>query len=278
MIALLQDQAGLMLALAVAGLLAGLAAGLFGIGGGAIIVPVLFFLLDGMGYGSSAMHVAVATSLATISVTSLRSVLAHHRHGAVDWPTLLGWGPWIVLGAVAGMAVAGLIPGEGLTLIFGKFAFLLAAQLFFGRPGWTLAPELPDGPARAGLGAGLGGLSAIMGIGGGTFGVSLMTVCGWSIHRAVATAAGFGVAIGAPGALAAIAAGWARDDLPPASLGFVNVPAFLLISVFTVTMAPVGASLAHRLNAVRLRRMFGVLLALVAFRMLWDAVERLIQG
>ena len=271
MIDLLQDQAGLLLALAAAGLLAGLAAGLFGIGGGAIIVPVLFFLLNGAGYESSAMHVAVATSLATIIVTSMRSVLAHNRHGAVDWPTLRGWAPWITLGAVAGMVVAGQIPGEGLTLIFGSLAILLAAQLFFGRPEWTLAADLPGGLPRVGLGSGLGGLSAIMGIGGGTFGVSLMTLCGWSIHRAVATAAGFGVAIGAPGALAAIAAGWAREDLPPASLGFVNVPAFLLISVFTVTMAPVGARLAHTLDAARLRRLFGVLLAMVAVRMLWDA-------
>jgi uncharacterized membrane protein YfcA len=123
------------------------------------------------------------------------------------------------------------------------------------------------------LGLGVGALSALMGIGGGTFGVSLMTLCGRPIHQAVATASGWGVAIGAPGALAAIITGWAREGLPPYSLGFVNGPAFVLLSFCTVLLAPVGARLAHRLNAGLLRKMFGVVLALLAARMLWTAVS-----
>ena len=200
-----------------------------------------------MGYSETAMHVAVSTSLATIILTSIRSVMAHNSHGAVDWQIIRGWAPWIVIGALIGMAVSGYLSNRGLLAIFGSLAFLLAAQLYFGRPTWRLADDMPTGMARAGLGASVGALSALMGIGGGTFGVSLMTLCGRPIHRAVATAAGWGIAIGLPGA-------------------------FALISTFTVTMAPVGAKLAHSLDAAKLKRWFAILLAVVAARMLWKAI------
>lgn len=259
-------------ALVGAGLLAGLTAGMFGIGGGAVIVPVLFFLFRALGYEQTAMHVAVATSLATIIATSIRSVMAHNARGAVDWKVIRTWGPWIMVGATIGMALSGFISGEGLTLFFGVMGFLLSAQLWFGHPEWRLAPDLPTGTPRAALGLGVGGLSALMGIGGGTFGVSLMTVCGRPMHQAVATAAGFGVAIGLPGAITAILVGWGREGLPPFSLGHVNLPAFLLIAIFTVTMAPVGARLAHALDAARLRKMFALLLLIVAVRMIWSVV------
>lgn len=272
MIEFLIEQWPLLLALAVSGIAAGLAAGLFGIGGGAVIVPVLFFLLSGLGYDTYAMHVAVATSLATIIVTSTRSVMAHNERGAVDWTLLRGWVPWIMLGSLLGMLAAGQISGDVLTAIFGVMAFLLAAQLIFGRPTWQLMDDMPKGLPRAGLGSGMGALSALMGIGGGTFGVSLMTVCGRTIHQAVATAAGFGVAIGLPAAIASIFTGWGREGLPPGSAGFVNVPAFLLICLFTIITAPIGASLAHRLDAGLLRRLFGLVLAIVGARMLYSAI------
>tara|TARA_R110000787_G_scaffold99045_2_gene203523 strand:- start:242 stop:1066 length:825 start_codon:yes stop_codon:yes gene_type:complete len=262
----------LLLGLAVAGAAAGLAAGMFGIGGGAVIVPVLYFLFDGMGYGATAMHVAVSTSLATIILTSARSVMAHNSHGAVDWDIIRSWAPWIVTGALIGMGLSGLLSKQALLGIFGSMAFVLSAQLFFGRPTWRLADEMPGGAIRAGLGMAIGALSALMGIGGGTFGVSLMTLYGRPIHRAVATAAGWGVAIGLPSAIVAVFIGWGHPDLPPFSLGYVNLAAFALISVFTVTMAPVGAKLAHSLDAVLLKRLFAVLLALVAARMLWKAL------
>jgi len=257
--------------LALAGLSAGLAAGLFGIGGGAVIVPVLFLLLNGMGYQETAMHVAVSTSLATIIVTSSRSVLAHHAHGAVDWAVIRGWAPWIAVGAVAGVLLADQIDGTALAALFGAMAFLLAAQLYFGRPSWRVANDLPAGGARAAIAGGVGTLSALLGIGGGTFGVSLMMVCGRSIHQSVATAAGFGVAIALPATLAAIFTGWGEPARPPGSLGYVNIPAFLLISLCTVTMAPIGAALAHRLNAALLKKMFAIILALVGVRMLLTA-------
>lgn len=260
-------------ALAVSGVFAGLTAGLFGIGGGAIIVPVLYFLLRALGFEETAMHVAVATSLATIIATSIRSVLAHHKKGAVDWSILKSWSPWIVLGAITGTITSGFISGQVLTLIFGCMGFLLAAQLYFGDPNWKLAPDLPNGLPRASLGTGIGILSALMGIGGGTFGVSLMTIFGRPIHQAVATAAGFGVAIGLPGALSAILVGWNKDALPPLSVGHVNLPAFIMISAFTVLMAPVGANLAHQLDAKHLKKLFGALLFVVAIRMVWTVIE-----
>ncbi len=268
---LIHDYGPMLALLAAAGLFAGLVAGLFGIGGGSVIVPVLFFLLEGLGYGTHAMHVAVSTSLATIVLTSVRSVMAHQAHRAVDWGILRTWSPWIVLGATGGIAASGFMSKAMLLGVFGGLLLLLSLQLIFGRPAWRLGEDMPDGAGRAGLGFGVGALSALMGIGGGTFGVTLMTLFGRPIHRAVATAAGWGVAIGLPGALAAILVGWGRDGLPPGSLGFVNVPAFAVISFFTVLMAPVGAALAHRLDPKRLRRLFGALLIVVAGRMIWQA-------
>lgn len=262
----------LILALIGCGLFSGLAAGLFGIGGGAIIVPVLIILFEGLGFSDTASHVAIATSLATIILTSARSVMAHHKVGAVDWYIVKTWAPWIMFGAIVGQLVAGGLSSVALKAFFGAMAFLLAAQLFFGRPSWKLANDMPKGIGRAGLGGGIGVLSALMGIGGGTFGVSLMTVCGKAIHKAVATAAGFGIAIGLPSALTAIFTGWGQEGLPPFSIGYVNLAAFGLISVFTVTMAPIGARLAHSLDAALLKRMFGVLLALVATKMLLDVI------
>ncbi|WP_370233806.1 MULTISPECIES: sulfite exporter TauE/SafE family protein [Henriciella] len=266
-------QYGVLIAsLLAAGVAAGIAAGLFGIGGGAVIVPVLYFLLTALGYESTAMHVAVATSLATIILTSIRSVMAHNRRGAVDWAVIRGWSAWIMVGAVLGQLVAGYVSKDGLTLFFGAMLLILAMQLYFGRPSWKLAHELPKGVPRAGLGGLLGALSAVMGIGGGTFGVSLMTICGRPIHQAVATAAGFGVAIGLPGAIVAMLNGIGKEGLPPMSVGHVNLPAFVLISACTVTMAPLGAALAHRLDANLLRKLFGVLLVLVSIRMIWKTI------
>jgi uncharacterized membrane protein YfcA len=271
MMEFLSTYGPMLLALAIAGLFAGLAAGLFGIGGGVVIVPVLFFLLDSLGYKETAMHVAVSTSLATIILTSVRSVLAHHKRGAVDWQIIRAWSPWIVLGSVLGIFLAGYFSKQVMLGIFGTVLILFAAQFYFGRPGWKLAPQMPGGLPRAAIGTFNGALSSIMGIGGGTLGVTLMTLCAMPMHRAVATAAGWGVAIGLPGAIAAMIVGWGREGLPPFSAGFVNLPAFTLISVFTVLMAPVGAALAHKLDADRLRRLFGVLLGVVSLRMLWQA-------
>ncbi|MEO1028927.1 MAG: sulfite exporter TauE/SafE family protein [Pseudomonadota bacterium] len=258
----------LLAALAGAGLTAGLLAGLFGIGGGIVLVPVMLYLFTFMGFEDTAIFVAVSTSLATIIATSARSVMAHNQRGAVDWAVLKTWAPWIVIGAIAGTMIASQISAKALTLFFGGMAFLISLQFFFGRPDWSLAKELPGGVMRAGLGSGVGVLSAMMGIGGGTFGVTLMTVCGQSMHRAIGTAAGFGVAIGLPGAVSAMIVGSGTTGLPPGSIGFVNLPAALIISILTVSMAPYGARLAHALDPARLKRLFSILLAVLALNLI----------
>ena len=254
------------------GVIAGLIAGLFGIGGGIIMVPALFYVLTALGYGETAMHAAVGTSLTVIVFTSLRSLSEHARHGAVDFETIKTWAPWIVLGALSGSFVADLIPGQALTGVFGFVALLLAAQFFFGRPDWKLAEDMPGLPWRA-LWAGLiGVLSSFMGIGGGVFGVTLMTLCGRSIHTAVATSAGFGVAIGLPASIGFMISGLDEPARAPLSLGYVNLAAFVTLAGAAVLMAPIGARLAHRLDSTRLKRAFAIGLFIVALNMVREAL------
>ncbi len=253
-----------------AGLFAGLVAGLFGIGGGIVIVPTLYYLFSRFGYAETAIHAAVGTSLATIILTSIRSAISHHKRGAVDWSLVRAWTPPIMVGTLFGAQIAARIPGAQMTVLFGAIMVLLSAQLGFGRPGWRLAKDMPGGAAKWGLGGLMGGLSAMLGIGGGTLGVSLMTLCGRSIHQAVATAAAFGAAIGLPGAIGYIISGWGREGLAPGSLGYVNMIAFGVIACLTVTMAPVGVALAHRLPAQTLKRMFAAGLSVIAVKMVLD--------
>lgn len=262
----------LLVALAVAGAGAGFAAGLFGIGGGAIIVPTLVYLFTVLGYQEWAMHVAVSTSLATICLTSIRSVWSHNQRGVVDWKILRTWGPWIVIGAGIGMSIAAFLSRDGLMFTFGTLGLICAAQLFFGRPNWKIASDMPQEPYRAGLGTSVGVLSALMGIGGGTFGVTLMALCGRPIHQAIGTSAGFGLAIGLPGTLLAIYWGYGQEGLPPSSVGYVNLIAFSFISLFALIMTPAGAAVAHRFDGQLLRKLFAVLLALVATRMLYEVI------
>lgn len=261
----------LVLAMAATGAFAGLIAGLFGIGGGIVMVPAMFYAFQFLGYDDPRiMQVAVGTSLAVIIATSLRSVSAHAKRGAVDFVVLKAWAPWIVIGTLVGAVIAHLLPGNFLTGLFGAMAILLSAQFFFGRPDWRLADEMPGGPLRWGLGGGIGILSALMGIGGGVLGVTLMTLCGKSIHRAVATAAGFGVAIGLPGAIGFVVTGWGQDAVPW-SLGYVNLPGFALLAGSAFFVAPLGAKLAHALPERTLKRCFAVGLVVVGVMLVREA-------
>ena len=257
------------LALTAAGLFAGFVGGLFGIGGGAVVVPALYLVFSALGVDESVrMHVAVGTSLSTIVSTSWRSLSTHMKAGAVDLQVLRTWGPWITAGAIAGAVVAGLVNNEVLLIVFGGGLLLIAAQMGLGNPAWRVADDLPTGVARAGIAGGIGLLSAMMGVGGGAFGVTVMTLCGRPIHQAVATASGFGAAIALPAALGYVIAGWGHSGLPPWSLGYVSVPGFLVLAVLTAITAPIGARLAHRLPVPILRRAFAIFLALVALNML----------
>jgi uncharacterized protein len=259
-------------ALAFAGLVAGFVGGLFGIGGGVVIVPALYAVFVALEVDEAVrMHVAVGTSLSTIIATSWRSLDAHRKADAVDFAVLKAWAPWITLGAILGAVAAGFADTEILLFVFGGGLLLVAAQMGLADPKWRAFPDLPRGFARATVAGGIGFLSAMMGIGGGAFGVTMMTLCGRPIHQAVATASGFGAAIALPAALGYIAAGWERDGLPPWSLGFVSVPGFVALAALTAITAPFGARLAHRLPQQALKRAFAAFLALIALNMLREA-------
>jgi uncharacterized membrane protein YfcA len=158
-----------------------------------------------------------------------------------------------------------------LLIVFGSGLLLIATNMAFGRDDFRIAKDMPHGAARIGLGGAIGALSAIMGIGGGAFGVTLMTLCGRAIHQAVATASGFGAAIAAPAILANMATGWGKEGLPWGSIGYVNLPGFVVLAALTALTAPYGARLAHRLDRARLKRIFALVLAVMAGNLLCEA-------
>ncbi|SHJ20665.1 sulfite exporter TauE/SafE family protein [Wenxinia saemankumensis] len=267
---LLLQMAALLL---VIGAFAGLLAGLLGVGGGIVLVPAFFYAFQALGYDSPRlMQMCLATSLATIIVTSIRSVLAHNRKGAVDWGILRGWAPGIVIGAILGVALATNLRTPVLQGIFGGLALLVALYMTFGRTRWRLGETMPTGAAKWTMSPGIGFLSVLMGIGGGSFGVPTMTLFGVPIHRAVATAAGFGVLIAVPSVAGFLLVQMPDGGRPPLTLGAVNFGAFALVVAMTLITAPMGAALAHRTDAGRLKRVFGVFLLLVAANMLRKAV------
>ena len=249
------------------GAFAGVLAGLLGVGGGIILVPAFFYAFSVLGYDSpQLMQICLATSLATIIVTSLRSVAAHHAKGAVEWSILKGWGVGIALGAFAGVAVASALRSEVLQIIFSGLAMLIGLYLAFGKVHWRLGEEMPRGALRIVGSPLVGFLSVLLGIGGGSFGVPIMTAFGVPIHRAIATAAGFGVLIALPAVAAFVFSDVAIT--PPGTIGAVNLPAFGLVIAMTLLTAPIGVRLAHRTDAKLLKRVFGGFVILVALNML----------
>lgn len=249
------------------GAFAGVIAGLLGVGGGIVLVPAFFYAFGVLGFdGPQLMQICLATSLSTIFVTSLRSVLAHHKKGAVDWQVLRGWAPFIAVGAVIGVFTAAALKSVTLQVIFGVLGVIVGLYLAFGKAEWRLGPEMPKGAKRAGLGGMMGFLSVLMGIGGGSFGVPLMTLYGVPIHRAVATAAGFGMTIALPSVLVFLFL--QVDGAPPLTVGAVNLPAFALIIAMTMITTPLGVKLAHAMDPKPLKRVFAVFITLVALNML----------
>lgn len=253
--------------LVIIGAFAGVIAGLLGVGGGIVLVPAFFYAFGHLGYGGDhLMQVCVATSLATIVFTSVRSVRAHAKKGAVDWKMLRSWAPFIVAGAMVGVLVAAIVKSLVLQAVFGVLAGLAGGYMAFARAHWRLGDHLPDQPLRGIYGSILGFFSALMGIGGGTFGVPLMSLYNTPIHRAVATASGIGILIALPAVI-----GFAIIPVvgaPPLTLGAINIPAFLAVIATTMITTPMGANLAHRMNAAPLKRAFAVFLMLVALNML----------
>lgn len=261
----------LALALPVAGALAGFLAGLLGIGGGVVLVPVLYFGLSALGYApDEVMHVAVGTSLAVIVLTSFSSARAHWRRGAVDETLLKNHGPGIVTGALAGAVIAAIISGAALKTIFGISIAFLALLMVIDPARFTLRQTVPGQPWSSGAGGLIGALSSLMGIGGAVISVPYMSLCNVPIHRAVATASVFGLLIAVPGALGFAVIGWEAAGRPPLSLGYINIPAWALIVPFSYFAAPWGARAAHALPVKGLRRLFALFLVIVAGRMIFD--------
>lgn len=266
--------------LAGVGALAGFTAGLFGIGGGAVMVPALFFAFRALGVADAVvMHGAVATSAAVIIVNGLRSVAAHRARGSVDMDLVLprrGWNSyalWTGLGSfAAALWLAPRLSSSVLTLVFAGVALGVALQFVLGRPDRVLRAGVPGGAGPPLIGASIGALSAIMGIGGGSLSVPFLTLCGVPVRRAVGTAAGFGVAIAVPATLGFIVSGWGVPGRAPGSLGYVNLVGFALIVVCAWPAVPMGTALAHRLDPAVLRRVFGLALAAVALNMARVAV------
>ncbi|HWA89662.1 MAG TPA: sulfite exporter TauE/SafE family protein [Rhizomicrobium sp.] len=259
--------------LVIAGVVSGLTAGMLGVGGGIVVVPVLYHVLGLIGIDPGVrMHIAVGTSLATIIPTAFSSVQAHNRKGAVDWELLRRWALPMLAGVAAGSLLAGLARGQTLSIVFVSVALPVAIHLAFGHEERRIADHLPRGAAGLSLPALIGGLSTMMGIGGGTIGVPVMTLFGVPIHRAIGTASAFGVIISIPGTAGAVLSGWSAPLLPPYSLGYVNLLGFLLIAPVSFFAAPFGAQIAHEMDRVKLRRVFALFIAVTAARMLYDAL------
>ncbi|MEQ8517323.1 MAG: sulfite exporter TauE/SafE family protein [Chromatocurvus sp.] len=253
------------------GVAAGVLAGMLGVGGGIVIVPALYHLFAYLQIDPALqIHLAVGTSLATIIPTSLRSLIGHARRGAVDWTLMRGWAWPILAGVVLGTIAASIMDNRGLALVFASVASLVALHMGFAKSRWKLGNDLPAGVMQPLLPAGLGFVSVMMGIGGGTLSVPILTLFSYPIHRAVATAAGFGLIIAVPGALGFIVSGWGMDNLPPYSLGYVNLLAFAIIVPATLLSVPMGVKLAYALKPQPLRIAFAIFLALTAARMFFD--------
>ncbi|ULQ45107.1 sulfite exporter TauE/SafE family protein [Flagellatimonas centrodinii] len=257
---------------AATGAFAGLLAGLFGVGGGLIMVPILALLLPHLGVAEAVtMQVAIGTSLAVISFTSLSSAAAHQRRGGVDGPVLLRLTPGLLLGAWIGAEVADHLSGALLRNIVGTGALLVAAQMAVGRQPTThhdAARPGPGTPELFGAGTVIGAAAALIGIGGGSLSVPYLSLRGLTIHRAVGTAAAAGIPIAWGGAFGFIWNGWSVPGIPSPSLGYVLLPALVGIGLFSIATAPLGARLAHAARPETLKRAFALLLLVIGLHLL----------
>lgn len=257
------------LALIATGIFAGILAGLLGVGGGIVIVPVLFFLFQGFGVSpESAMVIATATSLATIVPTSISSIRSHSQKGNVDFDLLKRWAVFILIGVLMGSWLVTRIDGSLLTMLFGVIAVLAALNMLFRTGKSALYQKLPGRVGQGVMGTSVGFFSSMVGIGGGTISVPLLTLYNYPAHKAVGTAAAIGLIISLPGALTMLTLGTTPADAPVGTFGFVNVFGFMCIVPLTVLFAPVGASLAAKLDAGKLKKIFAMVLLITGLRML----------
>ncbi|MCC5812880.1 MAG: sulfite exporter TauE/SafE family protein [Ectothiorhodospiraceae bacterium] len=252
------------------GAVAGILAGLLGVGGGIVIVPMLFHVFLALQIDAGvAMQVSVGTSLATIIFTSFMSARAHHARGTIDTDLVKRWVPWVILGTVGGILLSRVISGESMKLGFGVLlVFVASHMLLSSRVETGLFAGLPGQALQRFYGALVGVFSTLLGIGGGTLMVPLLSLYSYPIHRAVATASVFGLVISAPATLGYIWSGHGTTGTPPLSSGFVNWVAFAVLVPATMLFAPLGVKIAYRLNVSMLKQAFAVFLGLVGLRML----------
>ena len=247
------------LTMAAAGGVTGILAGLFGIGGGAVLVPILVEFLNYQGVAITVQaHIAVGTSLAIIIPTSIRSFRAHQKRGAPDEELLRNWLILTPLGVVVASFIVAFASGEALKIIFAVVAMLIAFKMLFNRASWNLGSDLPAQPVKGAVGFTIGFISTFMGIGGGNLNNAFMTSYQRPIHQAVL--------IAVPGTLSYIVNGWGNPLLPPFSLGYVNLLAFSLIMPISMLIAPLGVKFAHRLSKRQMEVAFGVFLIVVSVR------------
>lgn len=253
----------------VLGAFAGFFAGLLGIGGGSVMVPLLVMVFSAQQFpAGEVMHLALGTSMAAILFTSISSVRAHHQHGAVQWPIVARITPGILLGTLLGTELASRIPAAWLAVLFTVFIFYVAVQMIVGfKP--KPSREMPGALGTGLVGLGIGAFSCLVAIGGGVLSVPFMAWCNVRMQHAIGTSAAIGFPIAFGGAAGYIFNGWHVAGLPQHSLGFVYLPALVGLVAASVLTAPLGASLAHRLPVRQLKRIFAAVLLLLALKMLW---------
>lgn len=263
-------DSALILQLLVLGGCTGFLAGLLGIGGGMIMVPFLTFFLSQRGVDSGpAVKMAIATSMATIVFTSISSVRAHHKRGAVRWDIVRGMSPGIVAGGLlAGAGAFALLKGQWLAIFFGTFVGFSAYQMLRDRKP-AAARQLPGRMGQAGVGTGIGFLSGLVGAGGGFLSVPFMSWCNVSIHHAVATSAALGFPIALANTFGYVLGSWRMPPALPGAFGVLYVPALVIIAITSVMLAPVGARVAHAMNVKQLKRAFAMILFALAAYMLY---------
>ncbi|MDX9767132.1 MAG: sulfite exporter TauE/SafE family protein [Ectothiorhodospiraceae bacterium] len=252
------------------GAFAGFFAGLLGIGGGGIMVPVLAMLFAAQGMPDAhLMHLALGTSMATIMFTSISSLRAHHAHGAVLWPVVRALAPGVLLGTFLGAQLAARLPTVPLAVIFALFMSYVALQMVLNvKP--KPARQLPGSLGMFGVGTGIGGISALVAIGGGAVTVPFLAWCNVRLHHAIGTSAAVGFPIALAGSVGYLAAGHAAEGLPAGSLGFVHLPALASTAIASVLLAPLGARAAHRLPVAALKKVFALLVVLLVAKMLYS--------
>ena len=262
------------LALLTGGVVTGLLAGLFGVGGGAVVVPILYEVFGFIGVPADVrMPLCVGTSLMVIVPTAISSYVKHRSKGMVEQDILKVWAVPVLIGVIGGSIVARYAPAGLFKIVFVVVAGVSTARLLFGSEKWKISDTLPSKPVMRLLGGLIGALSALMGIGGGQISNIFMMLYGRNIHQAVSTSAGLGVIIAIPGALGYIYAGWPKMALlPPGSLGYVSFVAVACIVPASIFFAPIGANWAHRLPRRKLEVAFGIFLLLVCVRFLYALV------